>query len=156
MTIKSAKVTVPINTAIYADGDAVGNLLTFPIPSPRMLATRSGSILGVRIIDLDSQAAPIDIILLKPLSAFTTVVTNNAAVDLSDADAMAGYLGKIPVLAGDYEALADNSVAQVWANPPIPFDVSAGSSIRAILVSRGTPTYTVNTNLQVELIFDLQ
>lgn len=135
--------------AIYAAGDAIGGLMTFPL-AVRMTAS-SGRISKVVIIDDAAQLAPIDIIFFN--QTFTPTA-DNAPFAPSDAD-MQNCIGQIQVVAADYSNFVNNSVATclIWNSDGYGFQV-AGTSLFAQMVVRATPTYVAVDDLTIKLTIE--
>lgn len=119
----------------YSAGDTIG--VRFAVAAIRKEAG-SAIIRSISVRDLDKQNSVLKIILFDADPTGTTF-TDNAALDLADAD-ITKVIGVIPVAAADYTSLNDNSVGHV-GNLNIPIQVSSGASIYAVVVSGGTPTY---------------
>ena len=135
-----------MNTNAYAAGDLVGDRLTFvDYDGPK---TISGRVTSVTVVDLNSQAAELDLVLFDEAPA-GTVYTNNSALDIADAD-MHAIAGVVSVLPAAYNSFADNSVACVRGQD-ITFRLRSGTSLCGALVSRGTPTYAADEDLMVKL-----
>lgn len=133
------QVTPTISTSAYANGDAVGALLTFANALP---AAGSGVLEAVTIVDKASQAAALDLVLFR---ASITAPTDNAAFDPTDAE-LADYVGHVVIGGGHYSAFNDNAAAM--RRPELHFDLS-GTSLYGVLVARGTPTYAATTDIVV-------
>lgn len=129
---------------IYADGDAVGGLLTFANAS--LGAGKTGTVLSVIVLDLDKELAPMDLVLWN---VTFTATADNAAFDPSDAD-LANCIGHILIASGDYASFNDNSIATV-RNVNLDYTLT-GTSLFGQLVARGTPTYTAVGDLTVKLV----
>lgn len=136
---------IVIDTVAYTVGDSVGGLWQFP---KALGSEGSGVVEQITILDLDNQKQPMDIIFFNdaPLSGFT----NNAAVTLAAGDRLK-VIGWVPVLAADYTAIATTAIATVTL--PRPFTLSLrNTSLYAIAVARGTPTFTGAANLLANII----
>lgn len=136
---------ITVNTDAYTASDCIGGKQTVATarlekPSDRVLNT-------VIVADKAQQKAAMNIIFFKADPA-TSTLTNNAAIDISDADLLE-IIGVVEVTADDYIDFADNSVACVGAIG-IPIDSDTGSfyfTIQAV----GTPTYVAVADLHVTL-----
>lgn len=129
-------------SAIYAQGDAVGGLLTFT-----GAARVSGAGLWLRqavIIDLAQQLAPLDLVLFDRTF---TASSNNAVFDPSDAD-LANVLTVVPITT--YSSFSDNSVG---ISPVLDLPlILSGTSLFGQLIARSTPTYAATSDLTVALL----
>lgn len=148
-------ITPVISTGIYASGDCLGPLQT--IASASSAAGLGGYIESIVVVDkTQSQRAAFDIVLY---SATVTTAADNAAFQMSDADAL-NVVGIISVIAADYNTAWPgtplNSIAfkpdtKVASNDPrmrIPYTCAA-TSLFVQLVVRGTPTYTATDSIVV-------
>lgn len=133
--------------SIYASGDAVGGLMTFS--NALIKYSKSGLLQSVVVSDLAKQSAALSLILFKENPSATTV-TDNAALDIADAD-ITKIIGSVPVAAADYVALNDSSVATV-RNVGLGLSVdSEVSTLYGVLVTTGTPTYAAVSDITVNL-----
>ncbi len=136
-------VTPAIDTNAYTAGDNVGGKLT--LLDSVLRHSVSGIIQGITIVDQAKQSAALDVLFFRSDPSNTTF-TNNAALDVADADLLT-CIGHVSIAASDYCALADNSVATkmglglAYAAPQ--------ATIYAALIARGTPTYATATDLQL-------
>lgn len=132
--------------AIYAAGDALGELLTFA--NAALAAGGVGTITKIVILDRDSEDAPIDVVFFD--RTFTNTA-DNAPFDPSDAD-LANNIGYVDVAATDYADFVDNSVAAKTSGLRMPFDyVLNGTSLFAQMVVRSAPTYTATTDITIKI-----
>lgn len=146
---------IPVtDTSIYADGDQIGlgaSEVTNCLRAPWCLATLE----SVTIIDKAKQKSKLDIHFFS--AAPTLANVNNAAPDITDANAIATYLGRIAVLDTDYVDFANQSVASklalglVVAGKKLNTQDKDTKSLYAIVVSRGTPTYTAAADLMIKI-----
>ena len=134
--------TPVIDTNAYADGDAVGGLLTFP--KVALAPLFDAEILGATLIDVGDQGAAMTLALFD--RAFTPTA-NNAAYAPTDAD-IVNALANIVFPAADHLGGTINLVASVRLNQPI---VLNGTDLFGQLFTQGTPTYAAVTNLHLKL-----
>lgn len=133
-----------ITAGAYIAKDAVGGRLDFS--GAARLNKGSGIIQSVTLVDLDSEAAELVLVLFdRPFTA----TADNGPFDPSDADLLY-CVGKITIAASDYTAFNDNSVAQV-RNLGIPFVCGLDDTLYGQLMCTGTPTYTATSDLVVKL-----
>jgi hypothetical protein len=137
-TIHTVTKTVVVDTNAYQSGDFLGTAI--------LEITEVGYIGGavlhtVTVVDLTKQSAAFDLLFFTTACANTTF-TNNAALDVHDTDALT-FIGHVSVLATDYSALNDNSVATV-RNIGLTLNPTPGTSIYCAPVARGTPTYAAS------------
>jgi hypothetical protein len=137
--------TPVINTAAYATGDVLGTLME--ITNAARFTGGGGYVRNITVLDkTQAQRAAIDVLFFD---RSVTVAANNAAAAMSDAD-MAFFVGQVSILTTDYNtAFAGtplNSVATKLVE--LPFVVSA-TSLFALAVVRGTPTYTSTSDIVI-------
>lgn len=138
---RTISVTPTIDTNIYASGDALGGLQT--ISGAGRVGIGSGIIHAVVVTDLDKEGADIDVIVFSGNPSATTV-TNNAALDVDDAD-LVKIVCVIQVTSDS--AFSDNGVSFAHGNNCVfRADVATGT-LYAIAVARGTPTYASASDL---------
>jgi hypothetical protein len=143
---KNITVTPTIDTNIYASGDLVGTKLT--LSNALRAQTGRGRIVSVTLVDQAKQSAALDVVFFNANPSGTTF-TDNAALDVADADALK-YAGHVSIVAGNYAAFADNSAATVVVSGAgIQVTATDSSTLYACLVSRATPTYAAATDLQL-------
>lgn len=137
------------DTNIYASGDLIGAKLTL---IPAVSGGLAGVIRAVSLVDQAKQNAAIDILFFDDDPSGTTF-TNNAAIDIADAD-MTKLVGfaQIPATSG-YAAFNDNNLGQAQ-NLFIPFVLDDGKALYAALVSRGTPTFAATTDLSLNVLVE--
>jgi hypothetical protein len=144
----------PVITAsqAYAAGNLIGNAaLSFAAgaEAPSSNATNpvgaSGIIRAVFIADKDKQDANIDVLFFS--QALASTLTDKAAFNPTNADLL-NCIGLAQITT--YSAFSGNGFGQV-SGLYIPFALAAGITLTAVLVSRGTPTWTTTGSLQVGL-----
>lgn len=138
--------TPTIDTAAYASGDLIGDKIE--LTNAARTAAGSGIIQSISIIDDDGEEAAMDVLFFDTDPTNTTF-TDNDPVDIDEAD-LENYIGHASVASADYSSFASNSAASVQ-NVGIPFDLASGTSIWAVIVSRGTPTYTATDDLTLRV-----
>lgn len=139
VVIKASGADVGVDANIYASGDLLGLKLT--LANVFRVAGGSGILQSIVIQDLTKQMGALDVVIFDSDPTGTTF-TNNAALDIADAD-LPKIIGFFQVTAADYVSFADNAVA-ILKNLGLPVDVAAGTSLYACLVSRDTKTYVAN------------
>src|SRR4051812_1176333 len=103
--IKSLTVQTVVDTAIYASGDLIGTKMTF---AGLAGLSRTLKVLSVLLVDEAKQSADIDLVLFSSDPTGTTF-TNNAALDVADAD-MDKICGVITFRTADWFGFNDNSI----------------------------------------------
>ena len=135
--VKVSGASVAVNGDIYAPGDLLGTKLT--LSNALRVTGGSGFLQSITVQDLSNQKSALDVVIFDA-DPDTTTFTNNAALDVSDADAIR-IIHTVSFLASDYISFADNAVA-TKSGLAMPVAVAAGRDLYACLVCRGTPTYT--------------
>ena len=135
--------TVSVSPA-YSSGDLIGGKLS--LANAIRVAGLGGTITNAILTDKGKQNAAIDIVLFSTDPTNTTF-TDNGVLTIADAD-LINIIGVIPVTS--YASFNDNSVGYI-NNVAIPFKLASGTTLYACLVSRGTPTYTSTSDLQLTL-----
>lgn len=135
-----------IDTNAFAAGDALGGLLTFPMPF------RQGLIKTVQIIDDHLQNAKIDLLLFG--GEAPTAGTNNAAYSLATAD-LNKLLCVVTFEAADYKGFTTYSVAHKELGG-VPYanqtKVTPGdANLYGQLVIREIKTYNAATDIRVRV-----
>lgn len=141
--------SLTVDLAAYASGDLVGGKLTF---SGALSAnTKTGFVTSVMVRDQADQNTQLNLVLFSSDPSSTTF-TNNAALDIADAD-LAKVTAIIDIPTTARFSFADNGVKYVPnIAVPVRSDVSDGTLYGA-LISRGTPTFAAATDIQVEPTF---
>lgn len=143
--------TPTIDTAAYGAGELLGTKLEFDLGAFRDLP--GVLIQSVQLIDQDNERKDIDLVLFDSDPTGTTF-TNSSAFDIADAD-MTKILGVVNLTDTDYDAFADNAIAQI-NNVGIPVRLNATSAqlpIYGALVAREAITFTAVTDLVVRIGF---
>ncbi len=137
--------TPTINTSAYTAGDELGTLQT--ITGAARYTGGGGIIRAITVLDkTQAQRSAIDLLFF---AASITVAGNNNPFAPSDTD-MLQFLGLVAIATGDYNTAwagtPTNSVATKLVE--FPYVVSA-TSLFALAVVRGTPTYTSATDIVI-------
>ena len=130
-------VTPTIGAAAFSANDVVGGKLT--IPGAVRVAAGKGKITGLKLVDASKQNADLLVFIFKTDLAGT--YADNAAEAVTAADWLK-WIGTIKVLSTDYEQMANASLADLAFE--IPVEASSGTSLYALIVTTGTPTYGAN------------
>jgi len=144
----STEVTVTVDTSPYANGDQIDSVLEADgiIGGPN---EDNATLVGVTLVDASSQESDLEIWFFD--HNVTTVSSDNDAFNVSDSN-MTSFMGAVIISKGDYLAAANNSVAYVPAEVPLRQDTSQSSpGVYLVIVSRGTPTYSATTDLNLRL-----
>lgn len=153
---KTVSVTPTISTSQYTSGDQVGGIMTLTDVVRQDTGTGYGNseLKSVTILDADAQSAAMDIWFFKVSPTVTS--TDNAPFSMSDANQAAQCIGAISIGTA-YSASALNSTSTDGKNIGIAMEIfgtsSTPTSIFAIAIVRGTPTYSTTTALQFQFSF---
>jgi hypothetical protein len=128
----------------YTAGDNVGAKIT--LASAVRVSGGTGIIQSITLSDKGKQSAATDVIFFSANPTNTTA-TDNTAQTIHDTDLLT-IIGVVSIVAADWFAFVDNSVASKLGLG-LAFKAVGSTSIYAILVTRGTPTYTATTDLQL-------
>lgn len=137
LIVKISGSSVGVDANQYAPGDLLGTKLT--LSNALRVTGGSGFLQSITVQDLSNQKSALDVVIFDA-DPDTTTFTNNATLDVSDADAIR-IIHTVSFLASDYISFADNAVA-TKSGLAMPVAVAAGRDLYACLVCRGTPTYT--------------
>lgn len=142
---KVLEATVTNDANIYADLDQLGELIT--ITDAFSVASYKGSINSITVIDAVKQKAAFRIYFFD--EAPTVASSDNAALDITDAEMIGKCIGKVEIAAADYKDLANCSVATVQGLNLVY--TSKSSSLHCICQSGGTPTYGATNSLTLKI-----
>jgi len=145
-------VTPTIDTAVYADGDRLGSVMTFT--SAALASGRGGTIVGARLVDDAGSNFDIELWLFK--ASPTLVGADNAAFDITDANlATAAFVGVIDFAAANTKTVASSSrVCQgTWLGGPVvlPYVTSGSTSLFGVLEARGAYDAVATDDLVVTI-----
>lgn len=139
-----------VTAAAYSAGQCVGGLLTFT-GAARSGGPGSGLVQSAVISDVSGQDSAIDIVLFNQNPSGSTF-TDHATCTIANAD--------LPKIAG---VIAVSDCHLLGASAPgvcqgqqqaLPFGLGGGNTtLWAVNIARGTPTYTATTNLSDRLQF---
>lgn len=143
--VTRTQVTPVINTSAYTSGDELGDLQQ--ITSAGRYTGAAGLLRAITVLDkTQAQRSAIDVLFFD---RSISVAGNNSPFLPSDAD-MANCLGIVAIATGDYNTAwagtPTNSIATKILATPLPFVVAA-TTLYALAVVRGTPTYTSASDL---------
>ena len=121
-----------VSTTAYAANDVVGGVVSL---GPVVIPTKLQS---VTVIDRSAQAAALEIVLFEKLPTASTL-TDNAAPVLAAAE-VGNIVARVPVAAADNAAAIGRVRVATHANLQ---RFVKGTSLSAVLVTSGTPTYAL-------------
>jgi hypothetical protein len=131
------EVSPTLDTSAYTSGDHMGTLMTLTGVGEAGAGCRLEKVV---VVDKAKQSQAMKILLFDASPTITS--SDNAAVDISDAEMADKCIGVVSVVTGDYTALNASSVADTTYNKPIK---SPGATLYALCVSAGTPTYAADS-----------
>lgn len=139
----------------YADLDGISPT-GFATKIPNVFRQVAGSNLGntavlqsIAITDRAKQAAAMHILLFNAMPVITSA--DNGALDISDVEMAAKFIGRVEVAATDYINLNVNSSGTV-KNIGLVCKAD-GQDLWAVLQSGGSPTYTTDADLVISYGF---
>lgn len=138
-------------TPAYTSGDQIGGIMT--LTDCVRIDTNTGygncELRSIVILDGGLQSAAIDVFFFNQSPTVTS--SDNTAFSLSDANLAAQCIGVVSV-GTTYSASALNSVSSDGRNLglqlQVPSTATTPTTLYAIGVVRGTPTYTTTTDLK--------
>lgn len=145
------EVTPTLDTNAYADGDHLGTLSTI-YPYAGETRGQGYSVLkAVSIVDQAKQSAEVHLHFFD--QSPTIASSDNAALNITDAEMIDKHLGKVTVAAADYENLSASSVATKEVFLPVRPGADDGK-VFLQLQSGGSPTYAASS-LKLRLYFEV-
>lgn len=136
----------------YASGNQIGGLLA--LSGVNGGGSSGCTLQDVVVVDASGQNAAMDVLLFD---ASVTVGSDKAAVNISASDMANHCLGNLKLAASAYSSAGTPSVAALVGSPllckPAAGNGTASGSLYAVLVCRGTPTYTSTSALTVKFCF---
>lgn len=150
MPIKNSRkvltVSPTVDTSIYASGDAISTIQT--LSAAFLSSDQSGILKQLIIADGDDQKSVLDIMFFE---STVTGAVDNAAYAPSFAD-LKKSVGLIKVAAADYVTIGTEALATI--NLTLNMQLEQNTSLFFQIISRGTPTYTAATNLQLKFVIE--
>ncbi|MBX4216246.1 hypothetical protein KW797_04860 [Candidatus Parcubacteria bacterium] len=139
--IKSA---VVVTAAAYSAGNAVGALrtLTNAVRTPG-----TGILQSVTLLDRANQKQPMTLFIFDSNPAAATI-TDKAAFVFSTDDLK--VIAQVNIGAGDYTTTNSKAIANL-GGLAIPLKAASGTTLYAVLVTSGTPTFAATTDVQLEV-----
>lgn len=161
---RTVSVTPTVSTTpAYTAGDQIGGIMQIDgvvrqdtNSSPIGVSTGQCELAGITILDNSKQDSIMDIWFFKVSPTVTS--TDNAAFAMTLANQNAQCIGQATLTTsnGSYSDAAAVSTG-TWSNLNIPMQVDGTSatptSVFAIAIARGTPTYATTTALQFKFSF---
>lgn len=135
-------------TPAYTAGDQVGGIQT--LTKAAYDVNRFCELAQLTITDKGGQSAALSILLFDQLP--TVASSDNAALDITDAEIAAKAIGNITIASTDYVSTASNSVACKTFSLPIASQTNGGN-LYAVVKTTGTPTYASTTDLTFKWVF---
>jgi hypothetical protein len=140
---KSALITLTptLETSPYAASDRMGGVLT--LANAMDADGDTGAILSIAVYDKAAQGAAFDILFFN--TAPTLVSADNAALEISDADMAAYFLGRISVAASDYTTTVAGKDATLSGLGLLVKAAAGSDNLYAVLQCQGAPTYAASS-----------
>lgn len=139
-----ARLVPVIVPAAYADGDQVGTVVELPYVFDG--STQTAKIISLVVSDKAKQSKAFNVLFFNELP--TVASADNAAMDISDAEMAAKFVGHLAVASADFIALANCSYA-TKANLNLVVKAGATKSLWAIVQNKADPTYTSASDLTI-------
>lgn len=140
---KIVQVTLTTDTSAYASGDQID------VEKAMDGACNAGSpaiLRSLTVIDKAKQKSDLDILFFD--ADPTNAVADQAAADISDAEMADKAIGVVSIAAANYKDLNASSIATVSPG------LMVSGTVYALVVCRGTPTYTGTSDLVLKAAFD--
>lgn len=132
---------VGVDGAAYASGDVLGSGSPIKVELVRG-NFGSGIVQSIITQDLSNQSGAYDIVFFDSNPTSTTF-TDNAALDIADAD-LPKVIGVVNVVAGDYAAFNDSAVGTTLSQQIAIKAATNSPHLWIALVSRDTKTYVAD------------
>jgi hypothetical protein len=130
-------VTPAIAAAPFAANDVVGGKLT--LAGAVRVAAGKGKITGLKLVDKSKQNANLLVFIFG--ADLAGAYADNTAEAVTAADWLK-WIGTIKILSTDYEEMANASLVDLGFEMDVK--AAAGTTIYALIVTTGTPTYGAN------------
>lgn len=130
------EVTPTISTSAYASGDQLGGLQT--LTGALRVSGGTGVLENITVLDKDKEASAMTIFFFD--DSPTVASSDNAALSISDAEMADKCIGHVSLAAIDYKSISGSSIATV-RNVGLALKAASGTSLYAIAMIEGTPTY---------------
>lgn len=131
--------TIVTDTNAYSTNDFIGTAILSLADAASMGGTK---LMTITLTELTVNALAIDFLFFATACANTTF-TNNGAMDIHDTDLLQ-FLGHVSLVAGDYAALADNTVATKRDINLVMVPSASSTGLFCVPVARATPTYVTS------------
>lgn len=148
----SVSATPTITAGAYSADDALGDEMVLNVGIRDSGSADAFVIQSISILDKAKQSIALDLLFFDDT---VTPAADNAAADFTDAQLASNFLGHVSIVAADYAALNDNSVA-TKRNVGLQLKQETGGTdakIYCYAVTRGAPTYASTSDLVIK--FDL-
>jgi hypothetical protein len=141
-------VTPTISTSpAYSSGDAVGGVQT--LTSAVRVSSGVAILESLTVIDKGNQKAALTLLFFNANPAAATVTDNSTFVFSTD---ISKLIGKVNVLASDYETVNSIGIASVKAIG-LETKASGSANLFVAVVTTGTPTYLTTSDLSFQYGF---
>lgn len=130
-------VTPAIAAAAFSANDIVGGKLT--LPGAVRVAAGKGKITGLKLVDTSKQNADLLVFIFGADLAGSYADNDAEAVTAAD---WLKWIGTIKILSTDYEEMANASLVDLGFE--LDVKAAAGTTLYALIVTTGTPTYGAN------------
>lgn len=146
-------ITPTLTTSAYTADDQMGSAME--LAGALDDSSGTGAVLSVVVIDKDQEAPAFDILFFgdKP----TVASSDNAALNITDAEMASKYLGTVSIESADYETLSANNTASKKAVGLLLKAIKSGgdnpngTSVWVVLQAKGAPTFTAATDLTIKI-----
>lgn len=143
--------TVSASSAYTAE-DQVGGIMTIEGACQKM--NSNSSLISLIVTDKAKQSAALTVFFFDELP--TVASSDNAAIDITDAEMLDKCVGHVTVAASDYQSVSGSSVACLGAagtKAPSFKSKTSGGKLYAVVKTTGTPTYGATGDLSFKFTF---
>lgn len=151
-------VTPVITAGAYNAGDQLGSIMAIPDvirQDTQSIVNKIGDneLVSVTILDKAKQDAEMDVWFFNQLP--TLVSADHAAFNISDSELVAKCIGVVSLGVTYSDSVSNSVTTSVTLNLPmqVPGTSATPTSVFAVAVNRGTPTYTSTSDLQFQFGF---
>lgn len=146
--IKYYTVTPALDTSAYAAADQMGAVNTI---TDCGAYTKNLELVGLTVIDKDKEKGAFDILFFR--ASPTVASSDNAALNITDAQMATNFIGHVSILATDYVDISASSIATLPASRlGLRLEMDS-DDLYCLLRAASAPTYTAASDLVIKLAF---
>lgn len=138
------RATITNDTNAYQAADQLGELVTLADAIPQ----GNGFIHSLSVIDIDKEKKGFTVLFFN--AEPTVASSDNAALDIVDAQMVAKFVGHVSIVTADYKDVSGSSFATKLLAQPIAIN-STNGSIYLICMADEAATYTASGDLRLAI-----